>query len=113
MDSIRILEKAAVTLEHDEHWEAVVTTYQEILKVDSTLSFAQDGLRQASDMVVLHQQLDKYIEEPDRLSVPSVMEKATRLVVEITIRSQVGPRLAGQRADLSRLLKRPSTPVTH
>ena len=112
LDSIRILEQEAVTLEHDEHWEAVATTYQEILKVDSTLSFAQDGLRQANDMVVLHQQLDKYIEEPDRLSVPSVMEKATRLVVEITIRSQVGPRLAAQRDDLSRLLKRAATPLT-
>ena len=111
LDSIRILEQEAVTLEHDEHWEAVATTYQEILKVDSTLSFAQDGLRQASGMVVLHQQLDKYIEEPDRLSVPSVMEKATRLVVEITIRPQVGPRLAAQRDDLSRLLKRAATPL--
>ena len=112
LDNIRILEQEAVTLEQDEHWEAVASTYQEILKVDATLSFAQDGLQHARDMIVLHEQLDKYIEEPDRLSIPSVMDKATRLVVDITIRSEVGPRLAAQRDDLSRLLKRAATPLT-
>lgn len=111
LDNIRILEQEATTLERDEHWEAVVSTYQEILKVDSTLSFALDGLQRARDMVVLHKQLDKYIEKPDRLSVPSVMQEATSLVVDITIRSEVGPRLAAQRDELSRLLKRAATPL--
>jgi hypothetical protein len=112
LDSIQILEQEAATLERDEHWEAVASTYQEILKVDSTLSFALGGLQSARDMVELHRQLDQYIEKPDRLSVPSVMQEATRLVVEVTIRSQVGPRLAGQRDELSRLLKRAATPLT-
>ncbi len=112
LDNIRILEQEATTLERDEHWEAVASTYQEILKVDSTLSFALDGLQRARDMVVLHKQLDKYIEKPDRLSVPSVMQEATSLVVDITIRSEVGPRLAAQRDELSRLLKRAATPLT-
>ena len=112
LDNIRILEQEAAMLEHDEHWEAVASTYQEILKVDSTLSFALDGLQSARDMVELHRRLDQYIEKPDRLSVPSVMQDATRLVVDITIRSQVGPRLAAQRDELSRLLKRAATPLT-
>ena len=63
-------------------------------------------------MVALHNQLDEYLEEPDHLSIPSVMQKATRLVVDITVRTQVGPRLATQRDDLSRLLKRAATPLT-
>jgi hypothetical protein len=112
LDNIRILEQEAAILEQDEHWEAVASTYQEILKVDSTLSFALDGLQSARDMVELHRRLDQYIEKPDRLSVPSVMQEATRLVVDITIRSEVGPRLAAQRDELSRLLKRAATPLT-
>lgn len=112
LDNIRILEQEGVALERDEHWEAVASTYQEILKIDSTLLFAIDGLQHAREMVALHNQLDEYLEEPDRLSIPSVMQKATRLVVDITVRTQVGPRLATQRDDLSRLLKRAATPLT-
>ncbi len=112
LDNIRILEQEAVALERDEHWEAVASTYQEILKIDSTLLFAIDGLQHARELVALHNQLDEYLEEPDRLSIPSVMQKATRLVVDITVRTQVGPRLATQRDDLSRLLKRAATPLT-
>jgi hypothetical protein len=63
-------------------------------------------------MRALHQQLDELIIEPDRLSVPSVMQKATMLVVNITTSPDVGPRLAGQKDELSRLLKRAATALT-
>ena len=111
MQEIRILEQEASALEQDEHWEAVVKTYEEILKVDNTLSFAKEGLERGREMAELHRRLDKFVEEPDRLSSPSVMQKATILVVEITTREDIGPRLAGQRDDLSRLLKRAATPL--
>ncbi len=112
LQDITTLEREARSLERDEHWDAVVKTYEEILKVDSTLSFASDGLKQSRQMSALHKQLDDLIVEPDRLSIPSVMQKATMLVVNITTRPNVGPRLAGQRDELSRLLKRAATPLT-
>ncbi len=40
------------------------------------------------------------------------MQKATLLVVDITRMPDIGPRLAGQRDELSRLLKRAATPLT-
>jgi len=76
------------------------------------LSFASDGLQRGRQMSALHQQLDELIAEPDRLSIPSVMQKATMLVVNITTRADVGSRLAAQRDELSRLLKRAATPLT-
>lgn len=109
LQDITTLEREALSLENDEHWDAVVTTYEEILKVDPTLIFAQDGLSRASKMSALHAQLDKFIAEPDRLSFPSVLQEATMLVVNITTRPNVGPRLAGQRDELSRLMKRAVT----
>jgi serine/threonine protein kinase/tetratricopeptide (TPR) repeat protein len=112
LDEISTLEREAAALEIDEHWIAVVRTYEEILKVDSTLSFASEGLARGRQMSQLHDQLDKLIAEPDRLSIPSVMQKATMLVVNITIRPDVGSRLAEQRDELSRLLKRAATPLT-
>jgi hypothetical protein len=89
-----------------------VQTYEELLKVDGTLSFAREGLLRAREMSALHARLDKLIAEPDRLSVPSVMQDATTLLVSITTRPDVGQRLAEQRDELSRLLKRAATPLT-
>jgi tetratricopeptide (TPR) repeat protein len=111
LDNISILENEARSLEKDEHWEAVATTYEEILKVDGNLAFAIDGLSHAREMSALHKQIDDYINEPDKLSVPSVMNEATLLVVDITRMPDIGPRLAAQRDELSRLLKRAVTPV--
>ena len=63
-------------------------------------------------MTALHAQLDEYIGEPDSLSAPGTMARATRLVVDITRMPEIGPRLGGQRDELSRLLKRAATPLT-
>jgi tetratricopeptide (TPR) repeat protein len=111
LDNINVLEQEALSLERDEHWEAAATTYEEILKVDSNLSFAIDGLSHAREMSALHKKLDEYLSDPDKLSTPSVMQKATLLVVDITRMPEIGARLAGQRDELSRLLKRAVTPV--
>jgi hypothetical protein len=106
------LEQEALSLQEDEHWEAAVKTYEEILKVDSTLTFAREGLARAREMSALHARLDELISEPDRLSIPSVMREATSQVVSVTTRPDIGPRLASQRDELSRLLKRAATPLT-
>jgi hypothetical protein len=111
LDDISVLEQEALSLQRDEHWEAVTVTYEEILKVDSNLSFAMDGLSHAREMSALHKQLEEYVSEPDKLSIPSVMQKATLLVVNITRMPEIGSRLAAQRDELSRLLKRAVTPI--
>ena len=111
LDNINTLEREASALERSEHWDAAATTYEEILKVDGALSFALDGLSQSRRMSALHKRLDDYIKDPDRLSISSVMQQATTLVVDITRMPEIGPRLAGQRDELSRLLKRAATPI--
>ena len=109
LQEIMTLEREAYILESDEHWDAVVKTYEEILKVDSTLSFAMEGLMRGRDMAALHARLDELIADPDRLSVPLVMQKATMLIVDITTRPNAGERLKLQRDELSRLLRRAAT----
>jgi tetratricopeptide (TPR) repeat protein len=108
---IRALERQAQAEEEGEEWEAAVESYQEILEIDANLVFAQQGLSRAQQMVALHAQLDKYIADPDSLSAPVTMRKATTLVVDITRMPTVGARLADQRDELSRLLKRAATPL--
>ncbi len=112
LDRIVQLERQAEKEGQSEAWETAVDTYKSILEIDADLAFAKDGLRRAEQMTALHAQLDKYIEEPDSLSSAATMARATRLVVDITRMPEIGPRLGGQRDELSRLLKRAATPLT-
>jgi tetratricopeptide (TPR) repeat protein len=111
LNRIASLEIQAQDEEESEAWETAVETYQAILEIDPDLAFAQDGLQRARQMTALHAQLDEYIAEPDGLSSPGTMARATRLVVDITRMPVIGPRLGGQRDELSRLLKRAATPL--
>lgn len=95
-----------------EEWEAAEDTYRSILEIDANLEFAQQGLAHAKQMTALHEQLESYIDEPDALGAPATMSRATALVVDITRMSTIGPRLAEERDQLSRLLKRAATPLT-
>lgn len=112
LDRIAALERQAQDQEQSEAWETAVETYEALLEIDPDLAFAQDGLRHARRMTALHAQLDEYIARPDSLSAPGTMARATRLVVDITRMPEIGPRLGGQRDELSRLLKRAATPLT-
>ncbi|MDH3351292.1 MAG: protein kinase, partial [Gammaproteobacteria bacterium] len=112
LDQIARLERLAQQQERDEAWEIAVETYESILEIDANLLFAQEGLSRARQRSALHAQIDQYIADPDSLSVPSTMSKATGLVVDITRMPEVGPRLSDQRDQLSKLLKRAATPLT-
>lgn len=111
LSSIRALEQQALAEQNNEQWESVIATFERILEIDDSLDFAQQGLREARQMAALHEQLDTYIGAPDSLSSPSTMQRATKMVVDITRMPNIGPRLSGQRDELSRLLKRAATPL--
>jgi aconitase B len=112
LDDIAALEHEAANLAGTEQWDAAVETYGRILELDGNLDFAQQGLALAEERVKLHERLDAYLAEPDSLSADRTMQQATQLVVDITRMDDVGPRLAGQRDELARLLKRAATPLT-
>jgi hypothetical protein len=112
LDRIAALERQAQEEEQSEAWETAVGTYEALLEIDPDLAFAKEGLQRARQMTALHAQLDEYIGKPDSLSAPGTMARATRLVVDITRMPEIGPRLGGQRDELSRLLKRAATPLT-
>ena len=111
LDRITALETQARQQETGEQWQDAVDTYTSILDLDPNLTFAQQGLAASRRMAALHERLDEYIAEPDRLSRPATMQAATTLVVDITRMPDIGPRLTGQRDELSRLLKRAATPL--
>lgn len=109
---IQQMENEALTQENGEQWEAAITTYESLLEVDADLMFAQEGLSRAQSRAGLHRQLQGYIDAPDSLSDPNTMQQATQTLLGISRMETVGPRLADQKDELSRLLKRAATPLT-
>ncbi len=112
LDNIAALERQGRAQEAGEQWQAAVDTYKQVLDLDGNLTFAHEGLARATRMQELHKQLDTYIDDPDSLSSPPTMQKATSILLDITRMPDIGPRLASQRDELSRLLKRAATPLT-
>lgn len=112
LGNIASLERRAAVLESEEQWQESADVYGRILELDGNLSFAQEGLGRSRQRIALHKQLDDYIANPDSLSANRTLQTATQLLVEITRMPDIGPRLAGQKDELSRLLKRAATPLT-
>lgn len=108
---IRRLEAEASSYDAAEQWETSVTVYQDILKIDADLQFAQEGLALARSRSALHARLGNFISDPDTLSDPVTMNNATALLLDMTRMQPLGPRLEDQKNELSRLLKRAATPV--
>ncbi len=111
LEKIRSFEKEAVNLEHNEEWESAINTYEKILEIDGDLQFAQAGLANARQRTNLHNQLNAYIDDPDSLSAPGKMQRATTMLLDMSRISPIGPRLENQKNTLSRLLKRAATPL--
>jgi len=110
--TIRDLEQAAAEHERNERWEAAVAAYEEALNVDPDLAFAKEGLARAQRRAAIHRQIEGYIAEPDSLSAPAVMQRATDLLLSLNRIEPAGPRLEDQKETLARLLKRAATPLT-
>ncbi|MCZ6559709.1 MAG: protein kinase [Gammaproteobacteria bacterium] len=108
---IRRLEYEASAHNAAEQWETSVTVYQDLLKIDPDLSFAQDGLSLARSRSALHSRLSTFISDPDTLSDQVTMRNATNLLLDVTRIQPLGPRLENQKNELSRLLKRAATPL--
>jgi hypothetical protein len=108
---IRRLEDEANRLAEAEQWEASIGVYQDILKIDPDLQFAQQGLAKARARAALHNRLQGYIDDPDGLSDEANMQAATRTLLDLARIDPMGPRLEDQKTELSRLLKRAATPL--
>lgn len=111
LSSIRTMEGEARELEAEEQWETAVTTYQALLEVDGDLQFAQLGLARANSRAKIHRQMDDLIADPDSLSDPVIIQRATRMLLDVSRVQPMGPRLADQKKELSILLKRAATPL--
>ncbi len=109
---IREMEQEALAEEQSEQWEAAVSTYEALLEVDGDLEFAKEGLSRANARAAVHRSIQGYVDDPDGLSDPATMQRATQLLLDVSRMDPMGPRLTDHKEELSRLLKRAATPLT-
>ncbi len=109
---IRRLEKEALALDSNEQWESAVFIYEDLLKIDPDLQFAQQGLAMARSRSALHARLAGLVGSPDLLNDPVTMRDSTSLLLSVTRMEPMGPRLEDQKSSLARLLKRAATPLS-
>jgi len=109
---IRTMEAEVQTQEANEEWEMAATTYEALLDVDGDLQFAKEGLARVNARAAMHQQLKGFIADPDSLSDPVNLRRATTLLLSASRIQPQGPRLQDQKKELSILLKRAATPLS-
>jgi serine/threonine protein kinase/tetratricopeptide (TPR) repeat protein len=101
----------AAGLEAQERWGEAMEAYDQALKQDPSLQFAQQGKARSGARAELDNRLQSLIDRPERLGSPAVRQEARELLQ--TARSQMtsGPVLRSQIARLEILLPDFDKPV--
>ncbi len=98
-------------LEAQERWSDAVQEYDNALKTDPSLLFAQQGKARAGARADLSNRLQMLIDSPERLAAPAVREEARTLLETAHSQSSSGPVLRSQIARLEILLPDFDKPV--
>jgi serine/threonine protein kinase len=101
----------ALAFEKEEEWHEAAEQYQAVLKLDSTIRFAQDGKARCDKRADLSDRLEFHLKNPQRLSDEKVLEDASAFLDAASQIEPAGPRLDKQREGLAELVAQFSTPV--
>ena len=101
----------AVALEAEERWAEAVKAYEEALKIDPSLAFAQQGRARAQARADLAERLQGLIDRPERLASEAVRAEAQDLLRRASEQQPSGPVLRSQIARLEILLPTYDMPV--
>lgn len=99
-------------LEAQEQWQQATAVYQQALKIDSAVLFANEGLARSKPRAVLHKALSEVLDEPKRLEEAPVAREAENLLAEARQVNPAGKVLSGQINRLAAALEKANTPVT-
>ena len=104
-ETLRRLRDKGQLLIDQEQWGDAITHYQEALALDSTVQYALSGLALARQRYELEQTLNKFIQEPARLSDIAIADDASEALRRAQATDPIGPKLAQQLTTLSELLR--------
>jgi serine/threonine protein kinase/tetratricopeptide (TPR) repeat protein len=101
----------AEDLEEQERWEEALALYDDILREDGSLAFAQAGRARAGARLQLGESMQALISHGERLSSPQVRDQALALLQIAQEQPSPGPVLSTQIAQLSALIPGVDKPV--
>jgi serine/threonine protein kinase/tetratricopeptide (TPR) repeat protein len=108
---VAALRQQAASLERQEHWRQALAVYDTALRQDPALAFAQRGKARDEARVELSEALQRIIDHPERLAVPSVRDEAVALLQQAREVTPSGPALQAQTEHLAQLLPQLDRPV--
>lgn len=108
--AISTLKKQANADERQEHWKSAIKMYEKILVIDSSITAAVQGKTRATKFSLLNDQIERYLNQPDRLNSPEPLVHARRVLAAADAVSEAGPKLQTKRDRLRRLVVNADTP---
>lgn len=101
----------AEKFEQAENWHEVARELDAVLAIDPQAQFAVQGVEQSRRLAALHDQLDAWLRDPERLGSPQPRENARSLLDSPVPDRNSGPRLQEKLDQLAALLVLAETPV--
>lgn len=111
LNSIALAEVRGRAFERRELWDEAIARYREALELDSTLSFAIDGLERAQYRSDLLAKLGALIDSPQLLLSDEILADARIVLAEAQAVEDPGPNHSSQTEQLAALVELASTPI--
>lgn len=109
--TLSALQKRGNKQQDNEQWQQAVESYNKALSIDSSLLFAQQGLKQSKARAQLDKQFRAAIDKPERLSDKSVAAATQRLTKHAATITPRGSLLEEQLSALNVLLQQAGAEV--
>ena len=94
-----------------ENWHEAVREFDAVLGIDPQAQFAVQGLAKGRRLARLHDQLDSYLHQPERLQSEQPRNNARTLLGTLAETRNQGPRLQQKYRQLAALVELAETPV--
>ncbi len=97
--------------EKRERWKEASDAYAAALKQDPNLVFALQGKQRTDQWARVHDEVDKYLDEPERLASENIYQAALGLLEELQAFPSKGPVLTQKTGQLQVVVRLARTPV--
>jgi hypothetical protein len=108
---LKLLKEQGRGLERQERWREAADTYAAALAIEPQVGFAAEGRNRSLEMAAIVEQVERYIDDPERLESAAPLANAGRLLEALKGLPDSGPVLDRKLAALARLIAQASTPV--
>ncbi|MGD9183234.1 MAG: tetratricopeptide repeat protein, partial [Desulfobacterales bacterium] len=109
--NIETYRQKAVAAEQSENWEQALTAYQQALKIDPNVQFAELGKKRSLKFIRIDKRINFFLKQPAALESDRQLDNAIQLIAEIEEIDLKGPRLKDQLDKLTRLVDAAQSPV--